>query len=110
MSRKTIKVVDVIDFVNRINVESGDNIDGATARQHYAVMLEHFLHSTGNYAGYKYLTINEIAHDGTGKLPRPGINSPKYDQDGNEVSGYDRFKDTDPTRVKYIISPKLLEL
>jgi hypothetical protein len=63
-------------------------------------MLEHFLHSTGNYAGYKYLTINEIAHDGTGKLPLPGINSPNNDQ----------FKDTDPTRVKYIISPKLLEL
>ncbi len=104
MSRKNIKVLDMINFVNEVNWTSGDNEAGYQARVHFGLMLEHFLHRTGNYEGYRYLRSNEITKGVAGLNPRPGINH----SDECELTFEQQFMNTDSSRRQYLISSKLL--
>jgi len=89
---KTIKVSEVLQDINKklalteeVNIEHRWGLISA---------LEAILHSTGNYSGFQYLSIEEVP---TGELP--GIN---VDEKGEYLENYEaRFLNTDPTRRKY---------
>jgi hypothetical protein len=93
--RKTVNVTDMVTIVNDMCKRSGADASGI--RQGMMFMLEHFLHDTWNYKGYRYLLANEV-EDGL-----PGVN---YDvnMDGVMIPHPDyekRFANTDKTRVEY---------
>lgn len=88
--RKTIEVSKLVDYVNAqlLNEDYGNK----ESRQALMSMLEHVLLETGNYAGFRYLTNNELRADTT-----PGV---RYN--GPEILDYpERFVNTDNTRVQY---------
>lgn len=88
--RRTIHVDGVKALINdRIAVN--ENRDPAV-RQELIYVLEEILHRTGNYRGFQYLGKDEVPAG-----HKPGINwEPEL------FDNYDtRFKDTDPTRVRY---------
>jgi len=59
--------------------------------------LEHLLHQTGNYRGFRYLTVNEVPPG-----ERPGININPID--GEILDDMEaKFANTDHTRVAYYI-------
>ena len=94
MSRKTLKVSELIEMVNVICKDSDPNYPDI--RQGAMNILESFLHKTGNYRGFRYLLKGEC----TGK---PGINHKIVN--GSSMPHPDnilRFRDTDYTRVQYI--------
>ena len=93
MSRKTFSVEALKDRTNAYLATDAKE-DGA-ARQALMTILESVLHETGNYAGFGYLSSDQISITNA----RPGINTTV---DGRMVEEYGhRFADTDRTRVKY---------
>lgn len=52
MGRKTFSVEALLRTVNAALAAPGSTPDG---REGMSVMLEHVLHETGNYAGFRYL-------------------------------------------------------
>lgn len=95
MPRKTINVADLTHTANNLlrvsTCEPG-------IRKGIMNMIEHVLHETGNYRGFRYLMHNEVPAGNH----RPGIN---YDPTTNmpyEDMG-SRFGGTDNTRVQYTV-------
>ncbi len=87
MSRKTFNVEEVRIMINEILAVSTCSPD---IRKGQMNVLEHVLHSTGNYRGYAYLTADQVP---SGQLP--GIN-------WGHVGDYEAsFFNTDNTRVVY---------
>lgn len=89
MSRKTINVDQVVDFVNGIlkNHTLGDN-ESIVYRHGMIIVLEEILHRTGNYKGYRTLH-----HDEVPEGSKPGVHI--------GLDYPERFHNTDPTRRQY---------
>ena len=95
MPRKTINVADLTHTANHLlRVSTCD----PNIRKGIMNMIEHVLHETGNYRGFRYLMMNELPPGES----KPGIN---YDPTTNMPfpDMADRFGNTDNTRVQYII-------
>ena len=91
MARKTIKVADVVGFVNEELARVNSTVEG---RQAMMLLAERVLHEAGCYKGFCYLSEHDLP-----KEVKPGIRY--YGIDG--ISDEDRFDDTDRTRVQYFI-------
>ena len=91
MARKTIKVADVVGFVNDELARVNLTVEG---RQAMMLLAERVLHEAGCYKGFCYLSEHDLP-----KEVKPGIRY--YGIDG--ISDEDRFDDTDRTRVQYFI-------
>lgn len=63
MKRKTFDIINLIDEINRRNMGS---TCAPEVRTGWNIMLEHILHETGNYRGYRYLELSEVP---AGHLP-----------------------------------------
>ena len=89
MTRKTFNVSELVDTVNSMLKDSGPEV--AERRQGMMNVLEHVLHESGLYKGFRYLLQEECEGlPGVNYLngvPHPDINL--------------RFADTDRTRVMY---------
>ena len=90
--RKTVEISSLVDYVNGILAAETDDIMSRDLRYGAILALEHALHSTGNYAGYRYLTNKELpAHI------KPGV---RYDDNGI-LDCHERFLNTDDSRRQY---------
>ena len=93
MGKKTFKVEDLKTVINAVLKDSAE--DRIDIRRGMMNVLEHVLHSTGNYSGFKYLIKDQVPHGS-----RPGVNV--GETGGCETLDYRaRFIDTDNTRVQY---------
>lgn len=90
--RKTFEVETFLKQINDMLKLSQCDPEGRKTMQ---VILESVLMETGNYKGYRYLTLSEVPE---GHLP--GINISPIDGQYPEDIVH-RFKDTDSTRVCY---------
>ena len=91
MARKTIKVADVVGFVNEELARVNSTVEG---RQAMMLLAERVLHETGCYKGFWHLSDLDLP-----KEVKPGIRY--YDNGG--VNDEHKFDDTDRTRVQYFI-------
>ena len=90
MSRKTIRVEDVIDWANNYLARTDDQ--HRESRWGVIVMLDMILFETGNWQGFRHITNLETSHT-------PGV---RYDENTGAILDYpDRFENTDTTRVQY---------
>jgi hypothetical protein len=91
MGRKTFQVEDLKNIVNGICKDSSHEY--AERRKGAMNVLEHILHETKNYQGFRYLRAHEV-------VGQPGINA---SDDGSmpHPDYIKRFENTDPTRVCY---------
>jgi len=93
--RKTVKVDELVDLVNSMLQNSATSPE---YRQGVINVIDHVLHETGNYKGFRYLMEDEVP---VGQLPGvrglPGDYSQLTPEELYEL----RFKDTDRTRVQY---------
>lgn len=87
--RKTIEVKNVLEICNGILKNSTQTED---FRSGVMVLLEHILHETENYKGFRYLRKDEVPE---GELP--GI----HYENGQILPYPERFYNTDSTRVQY---------
>ena len=85
------KTFSVDKFKELVNNTLAVSVTDRSYRDGLCGALEHILHDTGNYKGFRYLTKDEVPD---GQLP--GINTPIEDP-----SYEDRFKNTDYTRRCY---------
>jgi len=90
-SRKTFSVD---EYRARVNCILATSNMPASYRQGLIDLLEHILHSSGNYKGFKYLGKDEMGE--MVKDHPPGINTPIED-----LSHEERFQGTDDTRRYY---------
>lgn len=58
--RKTIELIELIEFVNKALRESPDISEMRGVRRGMATVLEHTLMKADAYAGYGYLTENQV--------------------------------------------------
>jgi len=100
MSRKTISIASAVTEFNRMIRLSTCTPD---IRKGYMGAIEHILHSTDNYCGFRYLTTPEVPAD-----QLPGIN---IDENGDFYPDrpHKRFENTDETRVFYFLPADLLK-
>ncbi len=84
MAKKTFKVQELLDIVNT-SLSSYEG-NGRTEISGMISLLEQVLHSTGNYNGFRYLTLDEVPFN-----CYPGI---RPDQE-------DKFENTDGFRRYY---------
>ena len=63
--RKTIKVSDLVRRANRIMLHTSD--EGKQAREAIFNFTSNFLHETGNYKGFGYLTQENMRKSDNGK-------------------------------------------
>ena len=92
--RKTVPVVDLVEQANlMLKVSTCE----PAVRQGIINFIEHFLHETGNYQGFRYLMEDEVPEG-----EKPGV---RYGRDERgmlmPLEYTERFKDTDQTRVQY---------
>lgn len=88
--RKTIEVQKLLEICNKL---LKDTVAAPDFRSGVMVVMEHMLHETGNYKGFRYLVLTEVPLG-----ERPGIRQDHY----GEILPYpERFEDTDSTRVQY---------
>lgn len=84
--KKTVKVSDLKEKANKLFLHSSDDL--AQAREAVFSFVSHFLHETGNYRGFNYLTESDMQQSENGKsfgiLP---------------IEAPNRFEGTDPSRV-----------
>ncbi len=90
MPRKTVDVEAFKDMTNQILRNSTADRD---LRRGWCGALEWILHETGNYRGYRYLTIDEVPGEGL-----PGI---RTDGEGNPLPEDLRWQSCDDTRRQY---------
>lgn len=83
------KTFNVDAFKDQINKMLATSLVTADLREGFIVALEQVLHDTGNYRGYRYLTVKEVP-DGH----KPGI---RYEAGAPAHS----FDDCDSTRRQY---------
>lgn len=93
MSRKTVKI---IDLIIRTNTMLKSSTTTPEARMSVCLFLENILHEHGVYAGYQYFSADEVPE---GHLP--GI---LVDENGNREFDRDRC---DETRRAYYIHNKI---
>ena len=92
MTRKTFNVS---DFIARTNERLSISTCVPEIRMGMMAAAEEVLHATGNYKGFRYLTVNEVPAG-----HKPGINISEID--GQHLEVYEqRFLDTDNTRIRY---------
>lgn len=90
--RKTVDIASLVDYVNGVLAAETDDSRSQDLRMGAILALEHALHSTGNYNGFRYLTNNELPDH-----IQPGV---RYDANG--ILPYEeRFHNTDDTRRQY---------
>lgn len=89
------KTFNVDKFRVRVNEVLAISIVEPEIRAGWIRALEHVLHETGNYRGFRYLTHRDVPSG-----QRPGINISPIDGQHLE-SMLERFRNTDPTRVFY---------
>ena len=89
--RKTIEVEALVNMVNGMLKDSA--ADAVDVRQGVKNLLEHVLHITGNYKGFRYLLKEEIPNG------QPGIHYLDGQPHPNPTV---RFAETDRTRVQYL--------
>ena len=92
--RKTIRVTEVVEQVNRwLRVSTCT----PEMRKGMIAVLTHILHDTNTYAGFRYLTLDEMPKvDGYYKNETlPGIRGTA------DLPSEERFANTDDTRVQY---------
>jgi hypothetical protein len=87
MKRKTVKVKNLVKFVNKFNKESADALK--EHREAYNTLLENILLSANSYQGFQYLSKDDL----TGDAMSVGI---RFNEDGTVM-----YNDTDETRVEY---------
>jgi hypothetical protein len=95
MAKKTFKVEDLKDMVNRVLLESNDKYGASPAlRQGMMNVLEQVLHETGNYGGFKHLRPSQVPF---GNIPGIVVEC----VDGTTID--ERFPEgkVDRTRVHY---------
>ncbi len=92
MATKTFKVNQLIVNTNKILASHTETPDFAKG---LIIMLEDILHQTGNYNGFRYLTIDEVPDSCL-----PGIHWIKNKQQQN-LAPTPKFTLTDSTRVHY---------
>ena len=91
MARKTVKVADVVGFVNEELARVNSTVEG---RQAMMLLAERVLHEADCYKGFWHLSDLDLPKEVT-----PGIRY--YDNGG--VNDEHKFDDTDRTRVQYFI-------
>jgi hypothetical protein len=93
MSRKTINVDQVVDYVNDILKNQTLDDDASIFYRHgMMVVLEEILHRTGNYKGFRYLHRDEVPEG-----CMPGVQL----KNGKPLDYPERFEKTDGTRRQY---------
>jgi len=92
MARTTVKVEVVKARVNEILAKSTIPMG---IRKGAMNVLESILFETGNYKGFRYLSVDQVPY---GELP--GINCTK-ESPVEKLSYEECFTNTDPTRVMY---------
>lgn len=96
--RKTVKVEDLVKLVNARNKKSTCSPD---IRQGWNSMLEDVLHSTGNYQGYGYYTVEDLPEG-----QAPGVRY-DYDENGHPIQPCkdyaERFRNCDASRRYYFL-------
>lgn len=90
MPRKTVDVEALKTMTN--DILRASTVD-RELRRGWCAALEWVLHETGNYRGYRYLTIDEVPASGL-----PGI---RIGRDGEMLPPEARFEHTDDTRRSY---------
>jgi len=91
--RKTIEVSRITEKLNSILLHSPD--DSEPIRQVADYILTGFLHDTGNYRGFRYLTKYDMEKSADGKTV--GIN----DVNMHHATMEEKFDGTDSTRRCY---------
>jgi hypothetical protein len=91
--RKTIEVAAIRERLNDILLHTTD--DNKTYRETVDSVLTGFLHSTGNYRGFRYLSKNDMAKSRYGKSF--GIN----DVNMHHATMEEKFDGTDSSRRQY---------
>jgi hypothetical protein len=87
------KTIDVQYLVETVNEALRTSTTDPKTRLGMIAILEDVLHKTGNYRGYRYLTISEVPE---------GEHMPGVHYYGGEPLPYpDRFYNTDYTRIQY---------
>ena len=96
-SRKTFEVASILEDANFFLKESGNGLSGSPERrQGHIDVMAHILFSACCYGGFEYLTQDEVP---VGELP--GI---RFSGDTSGIPKKELFKDTDSTRVRYLIT------
>lgn len=95
MSRKTVDVKMVLDYVNGMLVNSVD--DAIELRRGAIHLAESLLHSTGNYNGFTYLNKQDMKK--SDYATTVGVN---VDDNGSVLEIGERFEATDDTRRRYV--------
>jgi hypothetical protein len=90
MPRKTVDVEAFKAMTNQVLRVSTVSPD---LRKGWMAALEWILHETGNYRGFRYLTVDEVPGSGM-----PGI---RTDRDGNPLPDDLRWQSCDETRRSY---------
>jgi hypothetical protein len=94
--RKTFQIAPILESVNHFFKESENGFGGSPERrQGHIDVIAHILFSAGCYGGFQYLTQDEVP---AGELP--GI---RFSGDTSDIPKEELFKDTDSTRVRYLI-------
>lgn len=93
MRKKTFNVDEYRQTVNQLLAMSECSSD---VRQGMINMLEKILFQTGNYKGFQYLMQNQVP---PGEKPGINVNSTGLIESTPDI---ERFRFTDPTRVRYI--------
>lgn len=88
--RKTVNAEQLIEITNQMLKMSTCSQD---IRKGWCAALEWVLHETGNYRGYRYLSVDELPVDA-----RPGI---RMGMSGDMLPFEQRFLDCDDTRRQY---------
>jgi hypothetical protein len=88
------KTIDVLFLLDKVNDRNRLSTCPADIREGWNSLLEEVLHSTGNYAGFGYLSANDVPEG-----EKPGIS-----HDGDFTP---RFPDE--TRRVYYTSPSLIK-
>jgi hypothetical protein len=89
---KMRKTFYVANFVDSVNDQLRNGMQSRDFRRGLIASVEAVLHSTGQYAGFKYLSKNDVFDD-----IQPGVNY----TDTGICPEETRFLNTDPTRVQY---------
>jgi hypothetical protein len=93
MSRKTVKVKDLVEQINRKNKTSTCD---RRVRQGWNALLEDILHTTGNYQGFNYYSDVDLADGLTPgvrtEINKSGVLAPCADYG-------ERFRGTDDSRI-----------
>jgi hypothetical protein len=90
MPRKTFEIATFVETANTMLRQSGGTVNG---REQICTLVETTLMSAGVYAGFRYLTTDEVYDNAL-----PGV---RVGPNGNMLSYDERFENTDGSRRQY---------